>query len=155
MNMKLITPHCLILLTTITLFLSNCTSTRSLNYAQLTGTWQEQEPEGMIQMAGSTHRFTFYEDRTFHLEQQRWTDAITAGDPCGFSRTDHLKGRYKIKNGVLKLSGKYYDAQFENPKPNCKNEVNFKKEYVFKLKAEQLLLNADSDQAYRQILLIR
>jgi len=135
--------------------LSNCSTSSNLANTQLIGTWQEKEPQDAVQMAGTGHYFKFNPDKTFQLEQQNWTDSVTSGDPCGFNRTDYIKGTYKIKGSSIKLSGKYYDAGFKTPTPNCKGQTSFSNSYVSTFNTEVIIMNSDEETLSRQIRLIK
>jgi len=135
-----------------------CKTSSTVSVQQITGNWQEREPSDVMQFAGSGHYIQFFENKTFQLEQNLWTDMLDSNSPCRANRTEYIKGTYRLKGSTLKLMGKYFENNtFANAKPNCKNVAEFKKTYQIEINSdgEKITLDKNEVQPGQQILLLK
>lgn len=125
-----------------------------LTTTDLTGNWEEKEPEDIGQFGGTNHTLEFKADSTFELALYRWTDVIDINDTCPDTRTDYIVGAYALTADSLSLTGQYADSTFQTIQPNCDGETSFAQTYTYKKNSDDVILNFEKS-IYEQIRLVK
>ncbi|HNG91007.1 MAG TPA: hypothetical protein PK858_12405, partial [Saprospiraceae bacterium] len=81
----------------------------------LIGTWIEANTS---LFGGSIYQLEFFADSSFRHRLYKYTDIYTTPqDSCNHTHTQYVKGAFWAKDGYLRLTGKYCDANYKKETP--------------------------------------
>ena len=134
----------------ITLFLFQSCKEEPTTLEDFLGKWTE-ETDNTGAFGGEDLEITFSEDNTFTMKIDGWTDAINAGDPCGFSWTYYVRGTFTIATNTIDFTGFYTDETYTTDEPNCGGETELFRTYLFDFRKEELFLNAGASNEFKLV----
>ena len=139
-----------ILLLTILIFLS-CGKDERVSGPAIFNTWEEIEPDGILQYGGSTYKSLYIlDDSTFQLKFRTWSDIIFQDDPCNFIYDYYVKGVCHTQGDEIRFTGCYSDSSFIQCISNCAGTLDFSSHYKYKLTADSLIFNPGQFWASRR-----
>jgi len=113
------------------------------NFEFLQGIWQEIEPSGILQLAGSHHTFEFQSD-SFFVTIEHFTDAADINDPCSqFDWIEYAAGFYSVSPNLISLNGVYTDSLFKKITSGCWNIGADEVDYPFTFNHDTLFFNPE------------
>lgn len=120
----------------------------------LTECWEEVEPDGVIQFAGTSHTFCFLNDTDFTIKITRWTDVIPGPD-CE-TITEYIEGTYQWDGDLLAMQGIYTDSDFSTPGVSCDGKTNFQRNFKIEVISEtKILLDRNNESLTSSIRLVK
>ncbi|UXP33090.1 hypothetical protein N6H18_03860 [Reichenbachiella agarivorans] len=124
-----------------TQLLAHCESTDRYKDNQIIGTWGLYPDPNTGYFSFTAYTFTFYEDGTFDMLINGFTDAISLEDPCGYTWKHYIHGGL-FNNGDQKyFCGIYTDEKYKEPAANCNGDQFYHQMFtVDDIKNEQLTL---------------
>ena len=116
--------------------------------------WMEEEPRGIAQFHGSTHRFCFEPDQLLVLTVDLWGDVIIPGG-CNPIRMVYGVGLYEFRGDTLLAAGDFYEENLKEKKTDCEEGPSFSFKYPVKHVSDAEMILFPEAPEWEQIRLLK